>query len=211
MFSGGVISKEQCRIGDDCGSCVITQEGDKCTEEITQESLYCDVKTNKTDLHENAFLICNLLKNRIERKICGTGQYFIDGKCRNGHVRYKRQGIAGSGRVGDFCSFNTDCLTQAMANVKTAMEGVYDLHPAADGICCPNRAFTCIQPKREADTGSAAPAGVRPRWWYNAVTGTCEQFMWDPWDETEMQSPNNFKTREHCESYCRDSEFECFI
>lgn len=67
-------------------------------------------------------------------------------------------------------------------------------------------AFTCIQPKREADTGAAAPAGVRPRWWYNAVTGTCEQFMWDPWDETEMQSPNNFKTREHCESYCRDSK-----
>lgn len=66
-------------------------------------------------------------------------------------------------------------------------------------------AFTCIQPKREADSGAAAPAGVRPRWWYNAVTGTCEQFMWDPWDETEMQSPNNFKTREHCESFCRDS------
>ncbi|VDP07211.1 unnamed protein product [Heligmosomoides polygyrus] len=102
-----------------------------------------------------------------------------------------------------------DCVTAvtSMANVKTAMEGVYDLSPAADGICCPNRAFTCIQPKREADTGSAAPAGVRPRWWYNAVTGTCEQFMWDPWDETEIQSPNNFKTREHCESYCRDSEF----
>lgn len=67
-------------------------------------------------------------------------------------------------------------------------------------------AFTCIQPKREADAGVAAPAGVRPRWWYNAVTGTCEQFMWDPWDEKEVQSPNNFKTREHCESYCRDSE-----
>uniref|UniRef100_A0A1I7SU90 Kunitz/Bovine pancreatic trypsin inhibitor domain protein n=1 Tax=Bursaphelenchus xylophilus TaxID=6326 RepID=A0A1I7SU90_BURXY len=100
-----------------------------------------------------------------------------------------------------------DCVTapQAMSSVKGAMEGVYDIHPSADGICCPNRAFTCIQPKREADGGAAAPAGVRPRWWYNAVTGMCEQFMWDPWDETEMQSPNNFKTREHCESYCRDT------
>jgi hypothetical protein len=74
-----------------------------------------------------------------------------------------------------------------MENVKSVMEGVYDVHPAADGICCPNRgfsfynikylffycflAFTCIQPKREADGGAASPAGVRPRWWYNAVTG----------------------------------------
>ncbi|KIH43368.1 EB module [Ancylostoma duodenale] len=34
-----------------------------------------------------------------------------------------------------------DCVTSvaSMANVKTAMEGVYDISPAADGICCPNR------------------------------------------------------------------------
>ncbi|VDM58994.1 unnamed protein product, partial [Angiostrongylus costaricensis] len=371
-------SKEKCRIGDDCNQCVLSQEGDKCTEEITQASLYCDTITNKIDVHENAFLACNLPKSKLEHKLCGYGQFFADGKCRSGNVRYKRQGIAGSGRVGDFCSFNTDCLTgmfcstgsctclsnfvaiqgycylkknpgesgcqyaeqctavwpesrceksrcecpedvngipyvqaktrdgvvcilhsgedgdpvpkcplpeydddlltmpvsqlrnpamtdpddsdiemgehinplqfcssasvdyttfvangagacvyshdgqgsngvyiadiydcvsavESMNNVKTAMEGTYDVSSASDGICCPNRAFTCIQPKREADTGSTAPAGVRPRWWYNAVTGTCEQFMWDPWDETEMQSPNNFKTREHCESYCRDT------
>ncbi|ETN70498.1 Kunitz/Bovine pancreatic trypsin inhibitor domain protein [Necator americanus] len=348
-----------------------------CTRisEGTEVELF--IYSNKADVYENAFLVCNILKNKLERKLCTHGEFFIDGKCRSGHIRYKRQGIAGSGRVGDFCSFNTDCLTgmfcsagsctclsnfvaiqgycylkknpgesgcqyaeqcsavwpesrceksrcecpedvngipyvqaktrdgvvcilhsgedgdpvpkcplpeydddlltmpvsqlrnpamtdpddtdvelgehvnplqfcsssstdytnfvangggacvysqdpqsgdgiyitdiydcvtsvASMANVKTAMEGVYDISPAADGICCPNRAFTCIQPKREADTGAAAPAGVRPRWWYNAVTGTCEQFMWDPWDETEMQSPNNFKTREHCESYCRD-------
>ncbi|KAK6732185.1 hypothetical protein RB195_016518 [Necator americanus] len=378
LLAGEVTSKQRCQIGDDCGGCTLAQEGDKCTDESTTESLYCDPKTNKADVYENAFLVCNTLKNKLERKLCTHGEFFIDGKCRSGHIRYKRQGIAGSGRVGDFCSFNTDCLTgmfcsagsctclsnfvaiqgycylkknpgesgcqyaeqcsavwpesrceksrcecpedvngipyvqaktrdgvvcilhsgedgdpvpkcplpeydddlltmpvsqlrnpamtdpddtdvelgehvnplqfcsssstdytnfvangggacvysqdpqsgdgiyitdiydcvtsvASMANVKTAMEGVYDISPAADGICCPNRAFTCIQPKREADTGAAAPAGVRPRWWYNAVTGTCEQFMWDPWDETEMQSPNNFKTREHCESYCRDT------
>ncbi|PAV76107.1 hypothetical protein WR25_21575 isoform B [Diploscapter pachys] len=378
IAGGAIASKPTCRIGDDCSSCKLVEAGDSCTEETTQESLYCDLSTNKTDLHENAFLQCNLVKKEIERKLCGKGQFFIDGKCRTGNVRYKRQGVAGSGRVGDFCSFNTDCLTgmfcstgsctclsnfvaiqgycylkknpgesgcqyaeqcsavwpesrceksrcecpedvngipyvqartrdgvvcvlhsgedgdpvpkcplpeydddlltmpvsqlrnpamtdpddaeiqmgdhinplqfctssntdytsfvangggacvystdprhghgiyiadiydcvtssTSLTNVKTAMEGVYDLHPQSDGICCPNRAYTCIQPKREADSGSAAPAGVRPRWWYNAVTGTCEQFMWDPWDETEMQSPNNFKTREHCESYCRDT------
>ena len=121
-----------------------------------------------------------------------------------------------------------DCVPapQSMENVKAVMEGVYEVHPHSDGICCPNRAFTCIQPKREADTGVAAPAGVRPRWWYNAVTGNCEQFMWDPWgrcmhrcnigknfvipDEKELQSPNNFKTREHCESYCRDGKQSWF-
>ena len=34
-----------------------------------------------------------------------------------------------------------DCITAAPAlgNVKAAMEGVYDIHPSADGICCPNR------------------------------------------------------------------------
>lgn len=370
-----------CQIGFDCvnGECELVLPGQACEEETTIESLFCDAKTNKTDTNEDEFLICNLLKKQIEAKKCPKGHTFIDGKCRTSAVRYKRQGVAGSGRVGDFCSFNTDCLTgmfcstgsctclsnfvaiqgycylkknpgesgcqyaeqcsavwpesrceksrcecpedvngipyvqgktrdgvicilhsgedgdpvpkcplpeydddlltmpvsqlrnpamtdpddpeiqmgehinplqfcssqstdyttfsangggscvystdpssgsegiyiadvydcvtslTSLANVKTAMEGVYDLHASSDGICCPNRAFTCIQPKREADSGSAAPAGVRPRWWYNAVTGTCEQFMWDPWDETEMQSPNNFKTREHCESYCRDT------
>ena len=34
-----------------------------------------------------------------------------------------------------------DCVSspQSMANVKTAMEGVYDVHESVDGICCPNR------------------------------------------------------------------------
>ncbi|GMR42638.1 hypothetical protein PMAYCL1PPCAC_12833 [Pristionchus mayeri] len=368
-----------CRVGDDCSSCVVRQVGGKCHKEDTIiEAMFCD-GNNQTDVMENYFLACDLDKKEYVKRRCSGSDLFIDGKCRAGHVQYRRQGIAGSGRVGDFCSFNTDCLTgmfcstgtctclsnfvaiqgycylkknpgesgcqyaeqcsavwpesrceksrcecpedvngipyvqaktrdgvvcilhsgedadpvpkcplpeydddlltmpvsqlrnpamtdpddeeiplgehinplqfcssqstdyqsfvangggacvygtepfssgsgvyiadifdcvpatQSMANVKTAMEGVYDIHENTDGICCPNRAYTCIQPKREADSGAAAPAGVRPRWWYNAVTGTCEQFMWDPWDETEMQSPNNFKTREHCESYCRDT------
>ena len=39
-----------------------------------------------------------------------------------------------------------DCVTStsSMSNVKTAMEGVYDLHPATDGICCPNRGWFII-------------------------------------------------------------------
>ncbi|PIO69588.1 Kunitz/Bovine pancreatic trypsin inhibitor domain protein [Teladorsagia circumcincta] len=44
----------------------------------------------------------------------------------------------------------------------------------ANGICCPNR-------------------------------GMCQQFLWDPTAVGQGEhSPNNFKTIEHCESYCRD-------
>ncbi|KAL3103012.1 hypothetical protein niasHT_026460 [Heterodera trifolii] len=372
----------QCSIGFSCASCRMPSPGDHCQR--ATEWLFCDTLTNKVDIRENAFLDCvsSAPKNdqmHLEVRYCAIGQIFMDGRCKHPQSRYKRQGVAGSGRVGDFCSFNTDCLTgmfcsvgtciclsnfvaiqgycylkknpgesgcqyaeqcaavwpesrceksrcecpedvngipyvqsktrdgvvcilhsgedgdpvpkcplpeydddlltmpvsqmrnsamtdpddkdipmgehinplqfchsasteytnfvangggacvhglepfnagngqfaadlfdcvhapQSMDNVKNAMDGVYDVHPSADGICCHNRAFTCIQPKRVADNGAATPAGVRARWWFNSVTGTCEQFMWDPWEEKTLQSPNNFKTREHCESYCRDT------
>ncbi|KAI1724653.1 kunitz/Bovine pancreatic trypsin inhibitor domain-containing protein [Ditylenchus destructor] len=373
----------ECRIGDPCpGTCKLIQPSEACDPSQALDSvefLYCDLRANQFDIHESSFLFCDPVAKKYAHKSCSSHEYFANGECVSSYNRYKRQGVAGSGRVGDHCSFNTDCLTgmfcstgvctclsnfvaiqgycylkknpgesgcqyaeqcsavwpesrcersrcecpedvngipyvmsktrdgvvcvlhsgedgdpvpkcplpeydddlltmpvsqmrnaamtdpddhevqmgehinplqfctsshtdyttfvpngggacvqglepynsgngmyivdiydcivaqQSMDNVKSVMEGVYDIHPQADGICCPNRAFTCIQPKREADAGVAAPAGVRPRWWYNAVTGTCEQFMWDPWDEKEVQSPNNFKTREHCESYCRDT------
>ncbi|VDL75178.1 unnamed protein product [Nippostrongylus brasiliensis] len=69
----------------------------------------------------------------------------------------------------------------------------------ANGICCPNRAFTCIQPT------ATGPNPTEPRWWYNAITGMCQQFLWDPTAVGPGEhSPNNFRTIEHCESYCRD-------
>ncbi|EPB69115.1 Kunitz/Bovine pancreatic trypsin inhibitor domain protein [Ancylostoma ceylanicum] len=69
----------------------------------------------------------------------------------------------------------------------------------ANGICCPNRAFTCIQPT------ATGPNPTEPRWWYNAITGMCQQFLWDPTAVGPGEhSPNNFKTIEHCESFCRD-------
>ncbi|PIC39169.1 hypothetical protein B9Z55_010940 [Caenorhabditis nigoni] len=72
--------------------------------------------------------------------------------------------------------------------------------PTADGVCCPSRALACIQPQL---TG---PNPSEPRWWYNSVTGTCQQFMWDSGaSEAKYHSPNNFKTIQHCESYCRDT------
>lgn len=68
-----------------------------------------------------------------------------------------------------------------------------------DGICCHSRAYVCIQSMEQGDEPSI------PRWWYNSITGTCSQFLWDP-NQSENVSPNNFRTIEHCESYCRDSK-----
>uniref|UniRef100_A0A914PIE8 Uncharacterized protein n=1 Tax=Panagrolaimus davidi TaxID=227884 RepID=A0A914PIE8_9BILA len=65
----------------------------------------------QTDIHENAYLVCDHAKRQLNRKVCGANEHFSDGECKSGKGRYKRQGVAGSGRVGDFCSFNTDCLT----------------------------------------------------------------------------------------------------
>uniref|UniRef100_A0A915D3G2 BPTI/Kunitz inhibitor domain-containing protein n=1 Tax=Ditylenchus dipsaci TaxID=166011 RepID=A0A915D3G2_9BILA len=59
-------------------------------------------------------------------------------------------------------------------------------------------AFVCIQPMEQGEEPSI------PRWWYNSVTGTCSQFLWDA-SQSENVSPNNFRTVEHCESYCRDT------
>jgi hypothetical protein len=67
-----------------------------------------------------------------------------------------------------------------------------------DGICCHSRAFVCVQPMDQGDEPSI------PRWWYNSVTGTCSQFLWDP-NQSENVSPNNFRTVDHCESFCRDT------
>lgn len=55
----------------------------------------------------------------VARRMCDTGTYpfFQISNPTSGlvfirfHLKFRRQGIAGSGRVGDFCSFNTDCLT----------------------------------------------------------------------------------------------------
>uniref|UniRef100_A0A158P937 Kunitz/Bovine pancreatic trypsin inhibitor domain protein n=1 Tax=Angiostrongylus cantonensis TaxID=6313 RepID=A0A158P937_ANGCA len=70
-------------------------------------------------------------------------------------------------------------------------------HPV--GVCCMNRAFTCQQPKR----GEAHELGAVPRWWFNSVVGSCQQFLFDP-SSTDV-SPNNFETLHHCESFCRDT------
>ncbi|VDD86305.1 unnamed protein product [Enterobius vermicularis] len=70
-------------------------------------------------------------------------------------------------------------------------------HPV--GVCCMNRAFTCAQPRK----GESDAVGTVPRWWFNSVSGACQQFLFDA-DSMEV-SPNNFETLEHCEAYCKDA------
>uniref|UniRef100_A0A1I8EWG0 BPTI/Kunitz inhibitor domain-containing protein n=1 Tax=Wuchereria bancrofti TaxID=6293 RepID=A0A1I8EWG0_WUCBA len=366
-----------CRISNQCDQCKLLNVGQKCLKNEQYEHLFCDTTNNRINIYENSYLFCDTKKNELIAKHCAPDEHFVNGTCLNIHQYRKRREIAGSGRVGDYCSVNADCLngmscsggactcrsnfvtihgycylkknigesgcqyseqcnsawpgarcvenkcecpsdingipyvqahtrdgtvcillfgddddpvpkcplpeydddllampitqlrnpamtdpddydisageqinplqfcsststnyntfvangggactyatepyqpengiyiadiydcvTVPLNNVKLAVKGIYNIHPQADGICCPNRAFTCMQPKREAKLNVKESAGVRPRWWFNSVTGICEQFMWDPWDETEVQSPNNFKTREHCESYCKDT------
>ncbi|KAK6102220.1 Kunitz/Bovine pancreatic trypsin inhibitor domain family protein [Brugia pahangi] len=366
-----------CRISNQCDQCKLLNVGQKCLKDEQYEHLFCNTTDNRINIYENSYLFCDTRKNELIAKRCASDEHFVNGTCLNNHQHRKRREVAGSGRVGDYCSVNADCLngmfcsvgactcrsnfvtihgycylkknigengcqyseqcnsawpgarcvenkcecpsdingipyvqahtrdgticillfgddddpvpkcplpeydddllampitqlrnpamtdpddddilageqinplqfcsststdyntfvangggactyatepyqpengiyiadiydcvTVPLNNVKLAMKGIYNIHPQADGICCPNRAFTCMQPKREAKLNVKESAGVRPRWWFNSVTGICEQFMWDPWDETEVQSPNNFKTREHCESYCKDS------
>ncbi|CAI4231917.1 unnamed protein product [Auanema sp. JU1783] len=70
-------------------------------------------------------------------------------------------------------------------------------HPV--GVCCMNRAFTCMQPKK----GESDALGSVPRWWFNNVMGSCQQFLFDP--TSADVSPNNFETLDHCESFCKDT------
>jgi len=81
-----------------------------------------------------------------------------------------------------------DCIPFTLAGVYRA---------AAQGICCPSRAFTCIQPKRATTVG----VGLLTRYWYNSVTDLCEPFTWSTTEK--LSNSNNFRTIDHCYSYCR--------
>uniref|UniRef100_A0A183BTQ2 EB domain-containing protein n=1 Tax=Globodera pallida TaxID=36090 RepID=A0A183BTQ2_GLOPA len=111
----------QCAIGFSCADCRMQLPGDHCRR--AAEWLFCDTLTNKVDIRESAFLECvpsaKSGQMHLEVKHCARGHIFLDGQCKHPQSRYKRQGVAGSGRVGDFCSFNTDCLTGMFCSVGT--------------------------------------------------------------------------------------------
>ena len=68
--------------------------------------------SSQIDIREGTFLRCDPHTSVYIRGYCQRSEQFVNGYCEDVHAhnRYKRQGVTGSGRVGDFCSFNTDCL-----------------------------------------------------------------------------------------------------
>ncbi|CAJ0579630.1 unnamed protein product, partial [Mesorhabditis spiculigera] len=88
-----------------------------------------------------------------------------------------------------------DCIDNSVFWKAQGIES--NAHPI--GVCCMNRAFTCMQPRR----GESDGLGAVPRWWFSAVTGSCQQFLFDP--TSADVSPNNFETLDHCEAFCKDT------
>ncbi|CAD6185822.1 unnamed protein product [Caenorhabditis auriculariae] len=86
---------------------------------------------------------------------------------------------------GSFIADLYDCV-EFVSAMDLSTSGYSD---KANGICCPNRAFTCVQPT------ATGPNPTEPRWWYNSITGMCQQFLWDPTASGPGEhSPNNFRT-----------------
>jgi hypothetical protein len=109
------------------------------------------------------------------------------------------------------CTLGSVTATTSCNNVLASaaavanQEDLYDCIPftlagtfqaAAQGICCPSRAFTCIQPKRATEVG----INLETRYWYNSITNLCEPFTWS--NKEPLSNSNNFRTIEHCMSYC---------
>lgn len=57
---------------------------------------------------------CDTLNKKYKLHECPNNYLFNNNECQEARTtiknRYKRHGVSGSGRVGDYCSFNTDCL-----------------------------------------------------------------------------------------------------
>uniref|UniRef100_A0A7E4ZV01 Kunitz/Bovine pancreatic trypsin inhibitor domain protein n=1 Tax=Panagrellus redivivus TaxID=6233 RepID=A0A7E4ZV01_PANRE len=65
----------------------------------------------------------------------------------------------------------------------------------ATSLCCPNKAFTCMQPKMPGNG-----IGHFMRYYYDAPSDTCRSFVFRG---GSMVNTNVFQTKVDCESYCR--------
>ncbi|CAJ0578735.1 unnamed protein product, partial [Mesorhabditis spiculigera] len=279
-----------CEEGVLCSECDLRDAGSPCNTNERMPYYYCSNETRTVIYDSTKYLICAGHEMKLFDCAMGntsgvfnpiTRQCVTEEAAENGERWRRKRSTSGSSRVGDVCSFNTDCqrgmycgggvcsclsdfvainnhcwqkinpgesgcvedrqcqavwpqttcsgsgvcecpentvpsrtrdgpysaplpplkfttLTMEMVPLGVSQQIFPEYSESVDGVCCPSRAFACTQPME------SGPEPTVPRWWFNSATGTCVQFLWDP-DTISGASPNNFKTIEHCESYCRDT------
>jgi len=192
------------------GPCNINQEcesgwpGATC-DDVTRLCA-CQKDTFAVDTQDG--IVCIPLSGSLNTAVCPTPQDF-DGN----FLGAMQDTVAALPPVAKFaCTLGSVTQTTSCNNVLAIaaaignQDTIYDCIPftlaglnraAAQGICCPSRAFTCIQPMRATINGD----NLQTRYWYNSITNLCEQFTWS--NKDALSNSNNFRTIEHCLSYCR--------
>ncbi|VDL78166.1 unnamed protein product [Nippostrongylus brasiliensis] len=99
-------------LGHPCDEChFYFKSGDGCATAGTHPLLFCDPSSGTIRQTSNSFLECD--NSILELRECAYGTYYEDGKgCVDPTAEPLMQGlsVSGSGRVGDICQYNTDCL-----------------------------------------------------------------------------------------------------
>uniref|UniRef100_A0A5S6QS91 BPTI/Kunitz inhibitor domain-containing protein n=1 Tax=Trichuris muris TaxID=70415 RepID=A0A5S6QS91_TRIMR len=167
------------------------------------------------DIGEHCFPVINPGQSNCgHNRQCAAvwpGSYCDEGKCmcpRDQHPAVTKDGVV-CHRAG-FCPLPEEVQNNPSALPNGKCEGsadqhcggmpdLYDCIPTAETtgyMCCPNRAMTCIQSKTQAHSSFNSQS----RYWYNSVTGNCEQFLFDP--TSRVATANSFLNLEQCQSYC---------
>lgn len=102
---------------DSTCNCTFPKYLDTCTLDMKNIKLplyYCNEISNKISYDEIGYLSCNIDKKIFEKHVCPRGSFFIKDKgCIDPTRDIFKYGTSstGSGKVGDNCQFNTDCLS----------------------------------------------------------------------------------------------------
>ncbi|CAI5445734.1 unnamed protein product [Caenorhabditis angaria] len=75
-----------------------------------------------------------------------------------------------------------------------------EIYDCINGLCCPTRGMTCIQPMSVGDYPRGESFKEETRWFYNSNRGQCESFNY----RGTGGNSNNFLTQDQCESYCEN-------
>uniref|UniRef100_A0A0N5AD37 Kunitz/Bovine pancreatic trypsin inhibitor domain protein n=1 Tax=Syphacia muris TaxID=451379 RepID=A0A0N5AD37_9BILA len=103
---------------------------------------------------------------------------------------------------------NTDTLATCKSwdnSTKDGVDEVYDcdgvgeMYDCLAGVCCPSRAFTCIQPLDIGDISVANEA--EQRWYFDSVNSVCKTFNYTG----RGGNSNNFLTQQQCQWYCTNN------